>query len=266
MTKQKKPVAVVYNAADQKGALKDMGGSQSDVWNTILSNQAAQGLWTGNSSPDEINKQYAATVAALIGIRPRDELEGMMAAQLIAAHNAAMECHRRAMLAEQTFAGRSESLNQANKLSRTFTTLLDADTILIIDRDGQGVTLYGRGRDIEEIETAIMFEKSSCRWRVMGSASEVRMSGARKTIVEVLKGCSAAMSPADVAAETGMKSGNVRFLLRKMVEDGTVMKAERGKYLLDLSTPTHNAHNLTTQSEMFFHVHRRPFQYHRRYQ
>jgi len=42
-------------------------------------------------------------VAALIGIGPKDELEAMMAAQLIAAHNAAMECYRRAMIGDQTF-------------------------------------------------------------------------------------------------------------------------------------------------------------------
>jgi hypothetical protein len=35
-----------------------------------------------------------------------------------------MECHRRATN-DQTFEGRKESLNQANKLSRTFATLLE---------------------------------------------------------------------------------------------------------------------------------------------
>jgi hypothetical protein len=50
----------------------------------------------------------------------------MLGAQLIAAHNAAMECHRRAMIPEQSFEGRRENLNQANKLSRTWATLLDA--------------------------------------------------------------------------------------------------------------------------------------------
>src|SRR5262245_57798185 len=61
-----------------------------------------------------------------MGIKPGDELEGMIAAQLIAAHNAAMECYRRAMLGEQTFEGRRENLSQANKLSRTYAILLDA--------------------------------------------------------------------------------------------------------------------------------------------
>jgi hypothetical protein len=50
----------------------------------------------------------------------------MMAAQLLAAHNATMECYRRAMLPEQTSEGRSENLNQASKLSRTYAVLLDA--------------------------------------------------------------------------------------------------------------------------------------------
>jgi hypothetical protein len=58
--------------------------------------------------------------------RVRHELEGMMAAQLIAAQNAAMECYRRAMIPEQSFQGRRENLNQANKLSRTYATLLEA--------------------------------------------------------------------------------------------------------------------------------------------
>jgi hypothetical protein len=91
-----------------------------------LANQAGQALWTKNSDEAEHDRQLGATIAALAGIAPRDELEGMMAAQLIAAHNAAMECYRRAMIGEQTFEGRRENLNQANKLSRTWAMLLDA--------------------------------------------------------------------------------------------------------------------------------------------
>src|ERR1700730_17060844 len=50
----------------------------------------------------------------------------MIAAQLVACHNAAMESYRRSMLSEQTFEGRQENLNQANKLSRTYALLLDS--------------------------------------------------------------------------------------------------------------------------------------------
>src|ERR1700686_4935388 len=75
--------------------------------------------------PEAVLPQYDATLFALAGIGPQDELEGMIAAQLLAAHNAAMECYRRAMIAEQTFEGRQEALNQANKLSRTYAVLVD---------------------------------------------------------------------------------------------------------------------------------------------
>lgn len=108
-----------------KSKYKEFGGSQVDKWNMVLIDQVAQSLWTGNSPDDKCNSQFAATIAALSGIKPSDELEGMMAAQLIAAHNAAMECHRRAMLPKQSEERRREALNQANKLSRTFATMVD---------------------------------------------------------------------------------------------------------------------------------------------
>jgi hypothetical protein len=121
------PTTVVANDPDdQKGRLKNIGGSKSDHWNNTLANQAIQALWVKNSDKEERDRQLSATVAALVGIGPKDELEGMMAAQLIAAHNAAMECYRRAMIGEQTFEGRRENLAQANKLSRTYAALIEA--------------------------------------------------------------------------------------------------------------------------------------------
>jgi hypothetical protein len=117
---------VANDPEDRNGRLKGLGGSQSDRWNDILANQALQSLWVKNSSQEDRDKQLHATLAALAGIGPKDELEGMMAAQLIAAHNAAMECYRRAMIGEQTFEGRRENLTQASKLSRTYAALLEA--------------------------------------------------------------------------------------------------------------------------------------------
>src|SRR5947209_3001159 len=46
--------------------------------------------------------------------------------QRFEAHNATMECYRRAMIGEQTLEGRRDNLSQANKLSRTCAVLLDA--------------------------------------------------------------------------------------------------------------------------------------------
>jgi hypothetical protein len=108
------------------GQLKHIGGSKSDTWNGVIANQAAQSIWAKNSNEQQRKNLFDAAIVGLIGIGPSDELEGMLAAQLIGCHNASMECYRRAMIGEQTFEGRKENLNQANKLSRTFATLLES--------------------------------------------------------------------------------------------------------------------------------------------
>src|SRR5262249_35029931 len=100
------PEVHVHDVSKLRGHLKVVGGSMSDDWNNLVADQTIQTLWLKNSSADEIRLQRHAAVDALIGIKAGDELEGMIAAQLIAAHNAAMECYRRAMIGEQTFEGR----------------------------------------------------------------------------------------------------------------------------------------------------------------
>ncbi len=109
MTKKKtartivKTPVIANDPEARKGNLKAIGGSHSDCLNTMLANQAMQTLWLEQLDASERDRKRSATVDALVGIGPKDELEGMMAAQLIAAHNAAMECYRRAMLGELTF-------------------------------------------------------------------------------------------------------------------------------------------------------------------
>jgi len=60
------------------------------------------------------------------GIQPRDEIEGMLAVQMIAVHNAAMDAMGRAMITGQTFQGREANVNYATKMLRTFTTQTEA--------------------------------------------------------------------------------------------------------------------------------------------
>jgi hypothetical protein len=109
-----------------EGKLKHIGGSKSDTFNNVLANHVLNTLWLKSFDQDGQNKLQSAAVAALAGIGPRDETEGMLAAQMVAAHNAAMECYRRAMIPEQPLEGRKQALDYANKLSRTYTTLLEA--------------------------------------------------------------------------------------------------------------------------------------------
>jgi hypothetical protein len=107
-------------------ALKEIGGSSNEHWNAMIVGQVTKALWLANGTRDQAVEKQVAAVAAMRGIGPKDEVEGMLAAQMVAAHNAAMECYRRAMIGEQTFEGRRENLSQANKLSRSYALLLEA--------------------------------------------------------------------------------------------------------------------------------------------
>jgi len=125
--KSEKPINIITrDPAILPGQLKPIGGSRADDWNTIIANQTAQTLWVKGLDTETRDRQYTAAVQALVGIGPKDEIEGMLAAQLIATHNAAMECYRRAMIGDLTCESRRENLTQANKLGRTYAGLLDA--------------------------------------------------------------------------------------------------------------------------------------------
>ena len=75
----KKVTTVVIDNPNFKGTLKRIGGSRSDHWNNVLINQAARTLWIKHSDEETQDQQCSATVVALIGIGPKDELEGMVA-------------------------------------------------------------------------------------------------------------------------------------------------------------------------------------------
>ena len=106
-----------------RGALQHIGGSQSDEWNDRLGAETVQAM--PRLACETREQKMDAALQGLAGIAPRDELEGIMAAQMIAAHAAAMECYRRAANEERS-GERKDHLNQAVRLSRASTTLLTA--------------------------------------------------------------------------------------------------------------------------------------------
>jgi hypothetical protein len=105
-----------------------------------------------------------------------------------------------------------------------------ADTVLVLSRNSQGTTLYGRGRDIEEIETALAFDKSTGLWTALGNAADVHRSDERQKLLSALAGSKVPLGPTALAGFTGMKEGNIRRLLGKMVAKGEVEKVRFGNY------------------------------------
>ncbi len=102
-------------------------GSEDEDFRTLIPNQLLNTFWLGNDTSDDRISQIVGTcMASLEGIAPTDEIEGMFAAQIIACHQAAMECMRRAMLPDTTSDLRSYNLTQANRLMRSYATLIGA--------------------------------------------------------------------------------------------------------------------------------------------
>jgi hypothetical protein len=117
-----------------------------------------------------------------------------------------------------------------DKISGTLGLSGGADAFLILDSNSTGQTIYGRGRDLEEIDKAIRFNRLTCRWEILGETAEVKRSDERSQILEALKDADVPMSPLTIAGATGLKQGNIRRLLGKMVADGEALKAGYGKY------------------------------------
>ncbi len=118
-----------------------------------------------------------------------------------------------------------------------------ADTTLVLDSDQNGKTLYVRGRDVEEKETALIFAGGF--WSILGEASAVRRSDERISIIAALTDHGDAMTPAEISSVTGKASLNVRQLLFKMAKTGEVYKVGGGRYWLQCLNPHHtdNTHN-----------------------
>ena len=148
------------------------------------------------------------------------------------------------------------------KVSGTLGLSGAADTVLVLDRDSRGATLYGRGRDIEDVDMAVEFDRQSCRWRPLGDAADVYVdptSGRRSWRPRRRR---RPLSPGEIAELLGRSPGAVQQTLGRMVRDGEITKAGRGKYTVvtascgrchngdaaerSAHTGCHNSHNVTT--------------------
>jgi hypothetical protein len=129
-----------------------------------------------------------------------------------------------------------------------------ADTVLVLARSPQGTTLYVRGRDIEEAEHAVTFDKATCHWTILGEASEVRQSETRTAILAVLEVANDPMGPGEIAAATSIKENTVKQRLMRMVADGQAVKVGRGQYAHPRNLEGgRNDRNFVTKDEKALH-------------
>jgi hypothetical protein len=108
-----------------------------------------------------------------------------------------------------------------------------ADCTIVLERQPDGnFTLDARGRDVEHVQLAVVFNKDTCRWTISGNASEVRRTENQRAIREAMQSNPEGASPQDIGAETGIKPSTVRSTLLRMVRSGEAKKV-RGKYVIE---------------------------------
>ena len=115
--------ATIANAAPEP-TMQEIGGTRFRAFNLMLVRQAIASYSTAGAPTDDPAKSDAM-LTGMLALAPKDAQEGMLAAQMLGLHNAAMECLRRSALDGQTFDGRQANLTQAAKLSRTYALLVE---------------------------------------------------------------------------------------------------------------------------------------------
>jgi AAA domain len=127
-----------------------------------------------------------------------------------------------------------ESEDPVDSVSGTLGLTGCVDTIAVLARTGKGTTLYIRGRDVEEQEKAITFNKETCRWTIMGEAEEVHRSDTRRAILTLLNDVSLVsepLGPKEIALQTYVPENRVKQRLIGMRKDGEILKVSRGGYV-----------------------------------
>jgi hypothetical protein len=88
--------------------------------------QVCEALWMPKDlTAEERSARIGEALALLQGINPQDETEGMLAAQMVATHHAAIDCLRRAMIPQQNLSARDVNLKHAAKLLAIYTRQLE---------------------------------------------------------------------------------------------------------------------------------------------
>ena len=121
------------------------------------------------------------------------------------------------------------------------------DTLLVLGRDrGRADSVLSiNGRDIEEQELALSFRDGI--WTVLGTAEDYRLTQDQQEILEAMRREDRPLAPKDIAAVLGRKAENVKKTLYRMLDIGSIRKADYGKYL-PTSHPTHPSSTGTPSS------------------
>jgi hypothetical protein len=109
------------------GSSKDIGGGESEHWNFRQMSLLVSAL-PGVNSGDKKNagEVGSAVVSGLMDLKPKDPIEGMLASQIVVAHEAALDMYRRAWSQPpEYFEARCRYFQMADRAQRTVAMLTE---------------------------------------------------------------------------------------------------------------------------------------------
>ena len=104
------------------------------------------------------------------------------------------------------------------------------DTLMVLARSGERVTLAAKGRDLDDYEKALERDRGTGSWRIVGDARELAKTCEREAVLEVLREAGEPMRATEIATETGGKRENIKRLLARMAKAGEVTRVKTGVY------------------------------------
>jgi hypothetical protein len=111
----------------KSGSGKDIGGGESEKWNLRQMRLLVSAL-PGIKSYDkkDAGEIGSAVVSGVMDLKPKDPIEGMLAAQIVVAHEAALDMYRRAWSQPpEYFEARCRYLQMADRAQRTVAMLTE---------------------------------------------------------------------------------------------------------------------------------------------
>ncbi len=182
-----KPVVTVEVRAS---TFHEMGGSKVDDFNNVILHETLATIWVPGTESDGQAKRARAGIAALRAFKPKDEIEGMLAAQAVALHFGAMECLRRAMIPDQPGEFQTKLRKDGVNLARGMADMLDA-----LDRK------RGKGPQVVRVERVVVQDGGQA---IVGNVSPGTSAAPPPAAIEGAPACPTLdLSPAAVPVMAG---------------------------------------------------------------